>query len=460
MRNQASRHILSIISAIVLLLIFSFIVSSVLPGENVFSGQQAAQGLKVDLASRRRMQEKAYRVMGYDLPVFYFSLSSFAVPDSFTRVPNLSMRQTLVMVAYKSAQPELTYNVVRYIDEKYNVQYPFLFPPANADTGSIVVREELGYLRNDSLVKSALVQLNTPDWKSKLLRFIPHLEVNINNQFHRWLFGAPDVEGAKGILRFDLGKSITSGMKISALIKYSLAFSLLLAVTVLLLSIPAGIFIGAWMAVKRHSRLVKILEGAFIFLYNMPSFLLAIGLVFLLANPDFLNWLPSTGPVIITNAGWSCWILSILSQWQFMILPVFVLSFSSVLYVAQLVYETLKDEWEKPYALTLRAMGYSERQLMFGQLLRNAILPVLVTMINLFPSLVSGSLLIDYFFSLNGLGSVLVKANNQHDLPVLAGVFFISGLLSVFTFYISDYFLRTIDPRVKLDYKFIGGENE
>ena len=181
-------------------------------------------------------------------------------------------------------------------------------------------------------------------------------------------------------------------------------------------------------------------------------------MVFLFANPDFLNVFPSSGPVLNTSEGIFAWLVSIVQQWNYLVLPVFILSSSSCVYVAQLVYETLLDELRKPYAMTLLATGYDEKIILRKQLLKNAVIPVLVTMINLFPSLISGALLIDYFFSLNGLGGVLVKANELHDLPVLAGVFVLTGLISVLSFFVSDYLLRKLDPRVNLRMQNRGGE--
>lgn len=159
-----------------------------------------------------------------------------------------------------------------------------------------------------------------------------------------------------------------------------------------------------------------------------------------------------------TSEGLYEWVLSLANQWQFLVLPLLVLCTTYVIFVAQLVYETLLNELEKPYALTLKAMGYKERYLLRHQLLRNTILPVIVTMAGLFPSLISGFMLIDYFFSLNGLGGVLLKASEHHDLPVMVGAFVFVGIVSVFSLYVTDYFLKRMDPRVNLESKMEGLE--
>ena len=443
--------------ALLLLVVFCFGISRILPGEKLRMPAQSSQSLKTDFNSRQVAIEKAYRLLGYDLPLFYCSVSSFAVPDSFVRNPSPVKRSVLVVFSYRSAQPELTYDVWKKSFERYGIKQPFEMG-ADGSSEKIILRKDLPALQADKEIQAEVERMNHPPLSALLLKYIPRISFTCNNQFHYWLFGYPTPGISNGLLNGDFGKSLASGMNVATLIGYSFLLSFIMAFLVLLISIPVGIYVGALLAVKRESIWVKPVLTGFIFFYNIPSFLFAIYVVFFFANPDLLNWFPSSGPVLNTENGVLAWLGSFVDQWSYMVLPVIVLSSSSCVYVSQLVYEILTDELRKPYALTLKATGYKESYLLKNQLLKNAVLPVWITMINIFPTLISSSLLIDYFFSLNGLGSVLVKANDQHDLPVLAASFVITGVVSIFALYLSDYLIRKFDPRVNLARsEWIGG---
>jgi ABC-type dipeptide/oligopeptide/nickel transport system permease component len=171
-----------------------------------------------------------------------------------------------------------------------------------------------------------------------------------------------------------------------------------------------------------------------------------------------LNILPSSGPLLDTTGSVWNWFNSFFSQWNYLVLPLLVFSASSVFYIAQLTCEVLWAEFEKPYALTLLSKGFERSFIIRNQLLGNAKIPVYVTMISVFPALVSGSLLLDYFFSLNGMGSIIVQAHASKDIPLITGAFLLSGVVSMLTFFLSDYLVSVIDPRGKKVQLYKSGE--
>ncbi len=449
------RRLFLMVSALMLILVFGFIISRLFPGEKLLTTQLPSHGLQANVEMQKKMRERAFRVMGYDRPLFYISITSLAVPDSFTRMPDPVIRNTLTRLSYFSAQPGLSYELVHYVKKQYGEANPFQIAN-DKDDNIIKVRSDLLPLHSDKYILESLQKLNSPSLSIRMLKYLPCLSWTSDNQFHQWLFGSSSSYGSKGVLNGDFGKSVSTGMPVWVILKFSFSLSFLIAVFIILISVPVGILIGSFMAIKRRSKWVDVISATFLFIYNIPSFLFAISMVFLFANPAVLDVFPSSGPVLNTSEGFLKWLMSLAEQWKYMVLPVFVLSSSSIIFVSQLVFETLIGELEKPYALTLKAMGYSERYLLHHQLLKNTILPVLVTMAGLFPSLISGSMLIDYFFSLNGLGGVLMKACEQMDLAVMVGVFTAVGVVSVFTLYLTDIVIKTIDPRVNLKLKMEG----
>ncbi len=114
-------------------------------------------------------------------------------------------------------------------------------------------------------------------------------------------------------------------------------------------------------------------------------------------------------------------------------------------------YRTLiLDEIYQDYVRTARAKGLGERRILFKHVLRNALIPVITyTVVNL-PFLILGSLLLESFFSIPGLGSMILDALNASDFPVLKAMAILSAISYILFTLLSDILYTMVDPRVKL----------
>lgn len=114
-------------------------------------------------------------------------------------------------------------------------------------------------------------------------------------------------------------------------------------------------------------------------------------------------------------------------------------------------YRTLiLDEIYQDYVRTARAKGLSEKKILFKHVLRNALIPVITyTVVNL-PFLILGSLLLESFFSIPGLGSMILDALNASDFPVLKAMAILSAISYILFTLVSDILYTMVDPRVKL----------
>jgi peptide/nickel transport system permease protein len=99
--------------------------------------------------------------------------------------------------------------------------------------------------------------------------------------------------------------------------------------------------------------------------------------------------------------------------------------------------------------VTLRAKGLSEGQILFSRAMKNITVPYIISMLNLFPVLISGSIIMDYLFTLNGMGTIVIQACDARDFPVIAGVLLIIGGITIFIYPIADFFASLVDPRLK-----------
>ena len=99
---------------------------------------------------------------------------------------------------------------------------------------------------------------------------------------------------------------------------------------------------------------------------------------------------------------------------------------------------------------TARAKGLSERLVLFRHVLKNAMIPILTGVVVVIPTLFMGSLVIESFFGIPGLGSYTIEAINSQDFSVVRAMVFIGAGLYVFGLLLTDLSYTLVDPRVRL----------
>jgi peptide/nickel transport system permease protein len=108
------------------------------------------------------------------------------------------------------------------------------------------------------------------------------------------------------------------------------------------------------------------------------------------------------------------------------------------------------DEVFKPYVLTARSKGLSRARVMFVHVLRNALIPVVTYVALSIPYLFTGSLLLESFFGIPGLGSVSINAIHSADLAVVRAVVVLGALVYQGVNLVTDLLYAFLDPRVRL----------
>jgi peptide/nickel transport system permease protein len=111
----------------------------------------------------------------------------------------------------------------------------------------------------------------------------------------------------------------------------------------------------------------------------------------------------------------------------------------------------LLDEIYQDYVRTARAKGLKETQILFRHVLKNAMIPIITYVVIQIPFLVLGSLLLENFFGIPGLGSTVMNAINNTDFPVLKAFAVLSSVAYIIFNLITDLLYYLVDPRVKLD---------
>ncbi len=139
-----------------------------------------------------------------------------------------------------------------------------------------------------------------------------------------------------------------------------------------------------------------------------------------------------------------------LSAAKFVILPVIVAVLAGIGSSARWYRTIFLEEYTRDYVRTARAKGLSERFVLFRHVLRNALIPILTGAVVVIPTLFMGSLLIEAFFGIPGLGSYTIDAINAQDFAVVRAMVFIGSALYIVGLLLTDISYTLVDPRIRL----------
>ena len=108
------------------------------------------------------------------------------------------------------------------------------------------------------------------------------------------------------------------------------------------------------------------------------------------------------------------------------------------------------DEISRDYVRTARAKGVPLRGILFRHVLRNCMLPILTSLVLSIPFLIMGSLLLEQFFGVPGLGSLMLSSVSDRDVPIISGLTFLTAVIYVIGLLITDILYAVFDPRIRL----------
>ncbi len=251
-------------------------------------------------------------------------------------------------------------------------------------------------------------------------------------QYARWLARA---------LRGDLGRSIELRAPVTTMVIERFKNTAILAIASMVLSIVLGVSAGVISATRPLSVFDRLAMLGALFGNSMPTFWL--GLVLILTFSLGLGWFPSNGMSDIRGNGGPFDLLAHLA------LPSITLAGVSAAVIARVTRSSMLEVIGREYVTTARAKGLSERRVIWGHALKNAILPVVTVIGVQMGYLLGGSILVETVFSWPGLGLQLFRAISSRDLPLVqGGVMLVSGVF-VFLNLAVDLLYALLDPRVR-----------
>lgn len=140
-----------------------------------------------------------------------------------------------------------------------------------------------------------------------------------------------------------------------------------------------------------------------------------------------------------------------LDAFRFLALPVLISVLAGMGSSARWYRTIFLEEISRDYVRTARAKGLSELAVLFRHMLRNALIPILTGVVVVIPLLFMGSLLVESFFAVPGLGSYTIDAINAQDFAVVRAMVFIGSVLYIVGLILTDLSYTLVDPRVRLE---------
>jgi len=261
-------------------------------------------------------------------------------------------------------------------------------------------------------------------------------------QYVKWIFQ---------VVQGNYGQSLDYGQPVADIIGDRLALTMVVTISAILFTWIVALPIGIFSAVRQYS----VADYLFTFVgfigLAIPSFLLALVLMY----TGVIVFHASVGGLFsrdFVNAPWS--LEKVWDMIQHLPIPAIVLGFSGMAQLIRIMRANLLDELRKPYVITARAKGLSERTVILKYPVRVALNPFASTIGFLFPQVVSGSIIVSTVLSLPTVGPVLLQALIGQDMFLAGTIVLMIGTLTVIGILVSDLVLVWLDPRIRL----FGGE--
>ena len=240
------------------------------------------------------------------------------------------------------------------------------------------------------------------------------------------------LDGLWNLLQGNLGESTEYRLPVARVLRDGVAVSLSLTVPILLLGTVLALLIGLLSAAFRGRLLDRVSLGCTTALMSVNY------VIWVVAGQYFLGF------------KWGVFPLWGYENWTYLILPILIGTLSGLGSDVRFYRTVLLDEMNRPHVRTAVAKGLAPAAVLFRHVLRNSLVPVVTNVSLSIPFLFTGSILLESFFGLPGLGGVGINAVHSSDVAMLRAVVLIGAALYQVAMLLADLAYAWLDPRVRL----------
>ncbi|MCY3707934.1 MAG: ABC transporter permease [Caldilineaceae bacterium] len=301
----------------------------------------------------------------------------------------------------------------------------------------IIIQLPPGDFVDAYMAQLSATQSNVSEQHFETLRRQYALDRPMHEQYLKWM---------SGIFRGDFGTSMMWRKSVLDVIGDRLAMTMVLSLGAIILTWGIALPIGIYSAVRQYS------IGDYLFTFigfvglGVPSFLLALVLMYL----GFTLFNSNIGGLFSPEYQLEPWSWGKVKDLLYHLpLPVIIIGLSGTAELIRVMRANLLDELRKPYVITARAAGMSERRLVLKYPVRVALNPFASTIGYLLPYILSGSVIVSVVLSLPTLGPLLLGSLVAQDMFLAGTIVLMLGSLTVIGTFLSDLLLMWIDPRIR-----------
>ncbi|RGP35913.1 ABC transporter permease [Pseudotabrizicola alkalilacus] len=264
---------------------------------------------------------------------------------------------------------------------------------------------------------------------------------------------------AKGAVAGDLGESSQYRMSTAAVVLDRLPATIELVICALVFAVGVGVGGGLLVFSARDTVLETVGLVVISAVMALPDFLLALLFILVLGvlMPIFpVNGRLEPGMQVPTQTGFLLIdalltgdFRAFFSALHYIALPVMALGLAFSPTIMRVLHASLVNTYQQSYILQARLRGLSGREILFGQALKNAMLPVVILVGTQFGGLFGGTLLVEMIFSFPGLGNLMVKAMQTSDLSVIMAISLIYCATTLLFNSLADALAYLLNPRLR-----------
>jgi peptide/nickel transport system permease protein len=255
-----------------------------------------------------------------------------------------------------------------------------------------------------------------------------HLNDPFLVQYGKWLWQ---------VLQGDLGRSINGNRLVLSAIKERAGVTAFLSLIGTAIVLVVGVTLGMIAALRRGTRLDRAMVMFGVFSISSPAFVTGIFLLYFFGV--VLGWFPTFGAGR-EGFGDRLWHLT---------LPALALALSVMAIVVKITRASMIEELDRDYVTFARARGLSASRIIFGYVLRNALIPVVTAAGLVVVGLLASAIYVEVTFALPGLGSLTVEAVQKRDIPLIQGTTLVFSCFVVLINLAIDIVYTLIDPRIR-----------
>jgi len=236
------------------------------------------------------------------------------------------------------------------------------------------------------------------------------------------------------VTHFDFGPSFKfKDRSVNDIIAQGFPVTLTYGAISFLVAIVVGISLGTAAAIRQNTWLDYLAVGVSIGAQVLPNFVMAP--ILLLTFTLWLGWLPGGG----WNGG----------EWPYLVMPVIALSTSYMASIARITRSSMLEVLNTNFIRTAKAKGLPMHRVIWKHAMKPAMLPVLSYLGPAFVGMITGSVVIDSFFSTGGIGTFFVNSAFTRDYSVMMGITILVGALTILFNLLVDVLYAWIDPKIR-----------